>query len=162
MADDINYNTMVEKALLEVVRDSLRHAGENGLPNDQHFYVTFKTRFPGVSIPDHLSKRYQDEMTIVLQHQFWDIKVENSYFNVDLSFNHKRETLTIPFDALTAFADPSVQFGLQFTSHMPGVEDDLANAEGDKADIDADMTDDTDKPAEKQGEVIALDAFRKK
>jgi uncharacterized protein len=162
MADDINYNTMVEKALLEVVRESLRYAAENGLPNDQHFYITFKTRYPGVTIPDHLSKRYQDEMTIVLQHQFWDIRVENSYFNVDLSFNHKRETLTVPFDALTAFADPSVQFGLQFTSHLPGIEDEGIAADGGEAGTDTDKAVDTDKPAEKQGEVIALDAFRKK
>ena len=163
MADDINYNSMVEKALLEVVRESLRHAAEYGLPNDQHFYITFKTRFPGVTIPKHLSKRYQDEMTIVLQHQFWDIKVETTYFSVDLSFNHKRETLTIPFDALTAFADPSGQFGLQFTSGMPGSSEESEPIDDDNSEITAEDSDDSDaKPIEKQGEVIALDAFRKK
>ncbi|MEH6525971.1 MAG: ClpXP protease specificity-enhancing factor SspB [Sneathiella sp.] len=165
MADDINYNSMVEKALLEVVRESLRYAAEHGLPSDQHFYITFKTRFPGVTIPKHLSKRYQDEMTIVLQHQFWDIKVETTYFSVDLSFNHKRETLTIPFDALTAFADPSVQFGLQFTSIMPGANEEITSADDhvdDATNRPDDAGNDETKPVEKQGEVIALDAFRKK
>ena len=163
MANEINYNAMVEKALMEVVRESLRHAAENELPGDQHFYITFKTRFPGVTIPNHLSKRYQDEMTIVLQHQFWDIKVEDDFFSVDLSFNHKRETLTVPFDALTAFADPSVQFGLQFSSSMPGVEGELETADDGASHISPAITEEKDgKPAEKQGEVIALDAFRKK
>ncbi|USG60607.1 ClpXP protease specificity-enhancing factor SspB [Sneathiella marina] len=163
MADDINYNSMVEKALLEVVRNSLRHAAEYGLPNEQHFYITFKTRFPGVTIPKHLSKRYQDEMTIVLQHQFWDIKVETTYFSVDLSFNHNRETLTVPFDALTAFADPSVQFGLQFTSDLPGSSEGSISTDDDNSETsDEESVDSNTKPIGKQGEVIALDAFRKK
>ncbi len=161
MDGEINYTKMVENALLEVVRNALRHAAANGLPGDQHFYITFKTSFPGVSVPTHLSERYKDEMTIVLQHQFWDIVVEQDYFTVDLSFNHKRETLKVPFNALTAFADPSVQFGLQFSVTVPESE---VTAEpkatltkpAENADEEA-----SDAP-EKQGEVITLDAFRKK
>jgi len=154
--DEINYTAMVEKALMEVVRDSLRHIATHGLPGDQHFYITFKTQFPGISIPTHLSERYADEMTIVLQHQFWDVVVEKDYFSVDLSFNHKRETLTIPYAALTAFADPSAEFGLQFTSSIANipVEEDTPPTEPVEETIEAD--------SEKQGEVITLDAFRKK
>ena len=161
MNDEINYTKMVETALMDVVRNSLRHAAEYGLPGDQHFYITFKTRFPGVSVPSHLAERYKDEMTIVLQHQFWDIVVEPDYFTVDLSFNHKRETLKVPFDALTAFADPSVQFGLQFSTT-------LADAEAEPMPDDSDdktseeTAGETEQPPEKQGEIITLDAFRKK
>ncbi|MZR30157.1 SspB family protein [Sneathiella litorea] len=161
MNDEINYTKMVENALMDVVRNALRHAAEYGLPGDQHFYVTFKTGFPGVSVPAHLSERYKDEMTIVLQHQFWDIVVEPDYFTVDLSFNHKRETLKIPFDALTAFADPSVQFGLQFSA--TDLESDLeSQPESEDTEQKESLNDEEGETAEKQGEIIALDAFRKK
>jgi hypothetical protein len=158
MDDEINYNDMVEKALLEVVRESLRHVAKNGLPGDQHFYITFKTHFPGVDLPSHLAERYKDDMTIVLQHQFWDVVVEQDYFSVDLSFNHNRETLTIPFAALTAFADPSVQFGLQFTSTLPDQESPSVTETETAPEEEAAE----DQQETKPGEVIALDAFRKK
>jgi len=156
MEDEINYNNMVEKALLEVVRESLRHIAKNGLPGDQHFYITFKTHHPGVKLPKHLAERYRDDMTIVLQHQFWDVIVEQDYFSVDLSFNHNRETLTIPFAALTAFADPSVQFGLQFTSVLPDQKQETVETPAEEEGTDEEEQD------SKPGEVIALDAFRKK
>ncbi|WP_373086154.1 SspB family protein [Sneathiella sp.] len=162
MTDDINYNEMVEKALMEVVRDSLRYVGKHGLPNNQHFYITFKTRYPGVSLPKHLSDRYKDEMTIVLQHQFWDIVVEQAYFSVDLSFNHKRETLTVPFAALTAFADPSVQFGLQFNAGNISTPESTPLEDIDELADNTVKSDEDETPPEKQGEVITLDAFRKK
>ncbi|MCF8465874.1 MAG: hypothetical protein K9G33_00575 [Sneathiella sp.] len=161
MDDEINYSKMVEMALLEVVRNSLRHAAKHGLPGEQHFYITFKTRFPGVFIPSHLSERYKDEMTIVLQHQFWDVVVEPDYFSVDLSFNHKRETLTIPFNALTAFADPSVQFGLQFSGLAPVSKEMPSPKTRTEATEEGAKTMD-EKQSEKQGEIITLDAFRKK
>ncbi|MBO0335250.1 hypothetical protein J0X12_16635 [Sneathiella sp. CAU 1612] len=161
MDDEINYTKMVENALLEVVRNALRHVARNGLPGDQHFYITFKTQFPGVSVPKHLAERYKDEMTIVLQHQFWDVVVEQDYFTVDLSFNHKRETLRVPFDALTAFADPSVQFGLQFSVATPeGDITEQADAVLEESIDDAKA--EASKTPEKQGEIITLDAFRKK
>lgn len=161
MDDEINYTKMVENALLEVVRDALRHVATNGLPGDQHFYITFKTQFPGVSVPVHLSERYKDEMTIVLQHQFWDVVVEKDYFTVDLSFNHKRETLRVPFAALTAFADPSVQFGLQFSVTTP--EGDIsAETEAVLEELTDNEEAEASKSPEKQGEIITLDAFRKK
>ncbi|WP_288901148.1 ClpXP protease specificity-enhancing factor SspB [uncultured Sneathiella sp.] len=161
MDDEINYTKMVENALLEVVRNALRHVAKNGLPGDQHFYITFKTQFPGVSVPKHLAERYKDEMTIVLQHQFWDVVVKQDYFTVDLSFNHKRETLRVPFDALTAFADPSVQFGLQFSVATP--EGDITEqADAVLAESIDDAKAEASKTPEKQGEIITLDAFRKK
>lgn len=161
MDDEINYTKMVEKALLDVVRGALRHAAENGLPGEQHFYITFKTRYPGVSVPAHLAERYKDEMTIVLQHQFWNVVVTSDYFTVDLSFNHKRETLKIPFEALTAFADPSVQFGLQFST-SPSEEEAASRDDGQEENGDKQPIGETAKEAEKQGEIITLDAFRKK
>ncbi|MBO6826599.1 MAG: hypothetical protein JJ879_10390 [Sneathiella sp.] len=161
---DFNYNILVEQALLDVVRKSLQHAAENGLVGQQHFYVTFKTHHPGVSIPDHLRERYKDEMTIVLQHQYWDLTVDDEKFSIGLSFNHQRETLVIPLDAITAFADPSVQFGLQFNVSPEDLEVD-AVLEEDAPEDTKEMSSSADtKEADetKQGEVIALDAFRNK
>lgn len=163
MDGDINYNQLVERALIDVVRKSLVHAAEHGLSGQQHFYITFWTQHPDVSIPSHLVERYNDEMTIVLQHQYWNLKIENTYFSLELSFNHKRETLVIPFDAVTAFADPSVQFGLQFNLSTA----DTAEVAQPAAEVNTDnqpVPTSTDTPPEdvKAGEVITLDAFRKK
>lgn len=172
MDDEINYNELVETALMEVVKTALNHAGDFGLPGDQHFYITFKTHYPGVQIPAHLKERYKDDMTIVLQHQFSSLVIGDDSFSVDLSFNQRLETLTIPYAALTAFADPSVQFGLQFSvdgedegdgdgeRFAGGVEtdNDLESATGDAETGDLPA----DEGTQKQGEVIALDAFRKK
>ncbi|MBL4665789.1 MAG: hypothetical protein JKY04_00325 [Sneathiella sp.] len=160
MVGEINYNQLVEHALLNVVRDSIKHAVKHGLSGEQHFYVTFKTHHPNVSIPAHLKERYKDEMTIVLQHQYWDLIVEDDFFSLGLSFNHRRETLVIPFDAISAFADPSVQFGLQF--NIESAEDFTSDKDADQS-TSEEITDE-DKPAAKKehkaGEVIALDAFR--
>jgi hypothetical protein len=162
MDGEINYNQLVEKALMEVVRESLRCAAKDGLVGQQHFYITFKTNYPGINLPAHLQERYQDEMTIVLQHQFWNLTVEQNKFSLELSFNHQRELLEIPFDAVTAFADPSVQFGLQFNL---GPDDTLETADttatqNDEALEDVSASDEKEEP--KAGEVITLDAFRKK
>ena len=161
---EFNYNALVEQALMDVVRKSLRHAADNGLTGQQHFYVTFKTHHPGVSIPDHLRERYKDEMTIVVQHQYWDLTVDEEKFSIGLSFNHQRETLVIPLDAITAFADPSVQFGLQFNVSPEDLEVDGVLEEDSPEDTKelSPSADDKDAAENKQGEVIALDAFRNK
>jgi hypothetical protein len=112
--DLFDYGWMVENALRGVVREALVRAARDGLPGSHHFYVSFRTDDPGVAVPEHLAKEYAGEMTIVLQHQFWDLEVEEQHFSVLLSFHNKPERLTIPFAAITAFADPSVKFGLQF------------------------------------------------
>jgi len=157
MAEDLfRYDLMVENALRGVVRDALRRAIEHGLPGNHHFYLTFRTRAPGVEIPSYLIERYPDEMTIVLQYQYWNLEVEDRRFSVMLSFNDVRERLLVPFEALTGFADPSVQFGLQFQD----------SSAGDSGDSDPDPTppdDGGDTPDDGgTGEVVSLDHFRKK
>ena len=112
--DFIGYKALTDAALRGVVRDALRRAEKQGLVGSHHFYLTFLTKFPGVEIPDFLREQYPEEMTIIIQHQFWGLKVTEDTFEVTLSFKKLPATLIIPFQALTAFADPGVQFGLQF------------------------------------------------
>jgi uncharacterized protein len=110
----IPYDDVVQEALRAVVGRVLGDVHKNGLPGDHHFYITFKTRAPGVNIPLHLMERFPDEMTIVLQHKYWDLKVGAEHFEVGLSFSQVPAHLFIPFSAITAFVDPSVDFALQF------------------------------------------------
>jgi hypothetical protein len=113
MKNSIDYDQLVQKALRGVVSSVLKKVSVEGLPGRHHFYIAFRTDHPGVAIPDHLRARYPEEITIVLQHQYWDLKVYEDRFEVALSFNKKPETLVVPFEALSGFMDPSVQFGLQ-------------------------------------------------
>ena len=112
--DYMNYNEIVEQALKGVVRESLERVAENGLPGEHHFYISFLSGYPDVVMPDSLRERYPEEITIVLQHEFWDLEITDVGFSVMLSFNNTREFLNVPWAAITGFADPSVQFGLQF------------------------------------------------
>ena len=112
--DLIGYNTLVENGLRSVVREALRRVAEEGWPGTHHAYITFKTAAPGVEVPDFLHTRYPDELTIVLQHQFWGLEVEDDSFSVTLSFNKVGHRIVVPFAALTSYADPSIKFGLQF------------------------------------------------
>ena len=112
--DFIGYEALTDKALRGVVRDALRRVQKQGLIGSHHFYITFKTHDSGVEIPDFLKERYPDEMTIVLQNQYSGLHVTEDAFEVMLTFQKLPATLFIPFSALTAFADPAVQFGLQF------------------------------------------------
>lgn len=118
MSEDlIGYDVLTQEAMRGVVKAALaRCVGGRGLPGRHHFYVTFRTHAPGVIIPDHLSARYPDEMTIVLEHQFWDLEVFPDRFRVILKFQGQPYPLTVPFLAITRFYDPSVRFGLQFDS----------------------------------------------
>ena len=148
---------MVENALRGVVREVLTRTATKGRPGAHHFYISFRTHYPGVTLPDHLLTQYPEEMTIVIEHQFWDLKVEEERFAVTLSFHNRPERLTIPFAAVTAFADPSVKFGLQFQAvtaeaDTPSAAPAMAMSKGDNP---------ADK-APKTGEVVTLDAFRKK
>lgn len=157
MQDQINYSELIDGAMRGVVRDVLRFVEKNGLPGTHHFYISFRTDAPGVRVSDALRARYPQEMTIVLQHQFWDFQVEEEQFQVTLSFGGVPEKLLIAFSALTAFADPSIKFGLQFQnvaaedepgggSPMPPLPKDSAQDEN---------------PAQ-AAEIFSLDAFRKK
>jgi len=111
----IPYDEIVQEALRAVVGRVLGEVEQTGgLPGEHHFYITFKTRHPGVSIPKHLMERFPDEMTIVIQHRFWDLKVEDDGFTVGLSFGGVPATLLVPFAAVTQFHDPAVEFALTF------------------------------------------------
>jgi hypothetical protein len=129
----IPYDEIVQEALRAVVGRVLGQVEAEGgtLPGNHHFYITFKTEAPGVSIPAHLKERFPDEMTIVLQNKFWDLTVEDDGFSVGLSFNQVPAKLVIPFSAITAFVDPAVDFGLQFQAAIsedePEPHDDAEN-----------------------------------
>ena len=112
--ETIDYPGMIDSAMRGVVREALIHIDKFGLPGDHHFFISFQTTYPGVSISPQLKSRYPEEITIVVQHQFWDLKITDKQFSIMLSFNNIPEKLVVPFDALTAFADPSIKFGLQF------------------------------------------------
>jgi hypothetical protein len=158
MSEDLlRYDLLIENALREVVRQTLVKVGKDGLPGEHHFYITFLTHDEGVDIPAYLKEQYPEEMTIVLQYQFFNLKIDDKGFSVMLSFNNVREKLTIPFAAITTFADPSVNFALQFQSG--GEDDDEEGPDGDGPDGDKDG--DGEKEV-KRGEVISLDMFRKK
>jgi len=110
----LSYERMVEDALRGVLREALKITAAQGLPGAHHFYITFDTTAPGVQIAASLKALHPNEMTIVLQHQFWDLVVEDDFFEIALSFNGVRQHLHVPFSAVTAFADPHAKFGLQF------------------------------------------------
>ena len=118
--DHIGYDELVDNALRGAMREVLLRVAEDGLLGSHHLYITFRTSFPGVDIPSYLRERYPDELTIVLQHQFWGLDVTDEGFSVTLSFNKAREHVSVPFAALTRFADPGVKFGLQFEIKSAG------------------------------------------
>jgi hypothetical protein len=127
--DHIRYDLLTQQALRAVVRRVLSDVAKTGsLPGDHHFYVTFDTRASGVKLSSRLREQYPEEMTIVLQHQFWDLAVTEAHFEVALSFNGISEKLHVPLDAIKGFFDPSVQFGLQFETVTDGPRD-IAPAE---------------------------------
>ena len=119
--DHIGYDDLVDSALRGAMRMVLLRVAEEGLLGNHQLYITFRTNYPGVNIPSYLRERYPDELTIVLQHQFWSLDVTEAGFSVTLSFNKAREHVSVPFAALTRFADPGVKFGLQFEANTPGV-----------------------------------------
>lgn len=113
-----DYDELVQDALKGAIRKVLQHVADHGLPGEHHFYITFDTNAEGVHLPPHLKERYADDMTIVLQHRYWGLKVEEEQFELKLSFDGKPELLVIPFSSLIAFVDPSAQFALQFSSDL--------------------------------------------
>ena len=154
--DLFDYPQMVQAALRGVVRETLARTAREGLRGAHHFYVSFRTDVPGVVLPDHLLDKYPEEMTIVLQHQFWGLEVGDEEFSVTVSFQNRPEQLTIPFAAVTSFADPSVKFGLQF--ELPAAK------QGDTAALPAKVpVEEAPKPPPRQAaEIVTLDKFRKK
>ena len=160
MAQDLyQYEKMVERALRGVVREAIERAAAEGLRGQHHFYIGFATEMEGVAIPESLRSRYPQEMTIVLQHQYWDLEVGENAFSVTLSFQKQLERLTVPFAAVRSFADPSVNFALEFA--VP--EGEGAKAGGVPAPISA-VPQPADQPVPEKGtaEVVTLDSFRKR
>lgn len=167
----LDYERLVDGALKGVVRESLALAARRGLPGAHHFYVTFKTQHPGVEMSDVLRGRYPDEMTIVLQHQFWGLEANEDTFEVTLSFSGVSERLKVPYAALTSFVDPSVKFGLQFragaaaptaaTTQASQAASAAKAAEAKPPEPKAVPAAEA-APAEPADKVISLDSFRKK
>lgn len=161
--DLIRYDLLAQAALRGVVRTVLADAAKNGLPGDHHFKITFVTAADGVRLSDRMRAQYPQAMTIILQHQFWDLAVREEGFEVGLSFGGVAEKLTVPFNAVTAFFDPSVQFGFQFEPL------DAEASETESADKTAEpLSAPAPAPEAKQdipdggAEVVSLDRFRKK
>jgi uncharacterized protein len=137
MADHIRYDLLTQQALRGVVRNVLTDAAKKGLPGDHHFYISFDTKADGVRMSDRLRAQYPEEMTVILQHQFWDLAVTEQGFEVGMSFGGIPEKLAIPFDAISGFFDPSVQFGLQFeeiAEGQTGLKQDTQKPDGKKPD----------------------------
>ena len=181
MRDHFNYPKMVDAALRGVVRTAMQQVQERGLHGNHHLYVSFLTHYPGVVVAEYLRDKYPKEMTIVLQHQFWDLDISGDSLDLTLSFNKVPERLIIPYAAMTGFADPSVQFGLQFQPDQSRVESPDIGVVGlpaqitpggavisvgnnaDDEDNDTDEEAGVDVPEPSTGEkVVALDQFRKK
>lgn len=165
MSDDlpdslIPYDEIVQEALRAVVGRVLGEVERSGgLPGEHHFYITFKTQAPGVSVPQHLTQRFPDEMTIVLQNKFWDLKVGESGFQVSLTFNQIPAQLVIPFSAITAFVDPAVNFALQFQAQEEG---ELAEPH-EAAENDGPATESQPETAREDGSnVVTVDFGKKK
>jgi hypothetical protein len=175
MAEDlIRYDILAQDALRGVVRKVLAEVARTGLPGEHHFYVTFGTHTPGVRVSSRLLARYPEEMTIVIQHQYWDLAVTEHAFEVRLSFQNQMERLLVPFTAIKAFQDPSVPFRLQF--EVVG----KSEAEGTPAEhppveieaprpvpalprlVETPAEDAPPAPAAGEAQVVSLDAFRKK
>jgi hypothetical protein len=159
--EHLNYDEMVEDALRGVVRRALERVAATGLPGSHHFYITFRTDHPDVEIADHLLMQFPHVITVVLQYQFWDLEVEDDRFTVTLSFSNRPERIQVPFAAVTAFVDPSVDFGLQFGGReqtavgRPAAEPQAEAAEPDDGRAATEGPDEGDK-------VVNLDLFRKK
>jgi hypothetical protein len=187
MPDHIRYDLVTQQALRGVVRNVLVEAAKKGLPGEHHFYISFDTKAEGVRLSDRLRAQYPEQMTIILQHQFWDLEVDENGFSAGLSFGGVPEKLTVPFEAIKGFFDPSVQFGLQFeevgdgeaqpatdVTAKPASKKKLppaaapsatpAPAPAPAAVPTAAATEKPDKPDKPSGgaEVVRLDRFRKK
>ena len=169
MAEDlIRYDVLAQEALRGLVRKVLSEVAQTGLPGDHHFFITFDTNHPGVRISSRLRQQYPNEMTVVLQHQFWDLTVTDSTFEVGLSFNGVPERLLVPFHAISAFVDPQASFGLKFD---PATEGDVsaapveATANAPAPPVENPVPEGAPAPSPETAggaAVVSLDAFRKK
>ncbi len=158
------YNEWAEEALKHVVVKALSYVATNGRPGEHHFYVTFATRHRGVVMPEWLRAKYPSEITIVVQHEFWDLKCDEFGFSIGLSFNNIPTTVVVPMDAVTGFADPYAQFGLRF--RPTGLEADAPKTESDAAPAETETPSAADPALQAappdSPQVVSLDAFRRR
>ncbi|MGV6811069.1 MAG: SspB family protein [Brevirhabdus sp.] len=163
MTDTIDYGNLMHDAMRRLIATVLDDVGQNGLPGDHHFYITYDTTHPGIQMPDWMKERYPSEITIVIQHQFEDLSVDENGFHITLSFGDQPVPLYVHFDALLNFVDPSVEFGLVFRHHDEDDDEDAADLhivdETEEPDIEAPQ--DSAAAAPKDAEVVSLDSFRK-
>lgn len=186
MNDRFHYDALVDDALRSVVRRVLTQVAETGLPGSHHFYISFRSTDPGVELPEYLRAKYPEEMTIVLQHQYWDLIIRDDDFEVTVSFNKQQERIKVPFAALSAFVDPSVRFGLQFDRRdkttgekvsadkpesaaaptplpVPEKRPATTASEGQETQAEGEATTaEAPKPEDAASKVVKLDSFRKK
>lgn len=151
------YDKLVQKALLSVVKEVLSSVAAHGLDGNHHFYIRFRTDHPRTRVPKFLRDQHPEEVMIVLQHQFWNLEVQASGISVELSFTGIRETLFIPFDALTAFVDPSVKFALQFVPHF---DDTFSPSDG--PDDGERKKPSVDSGTQKDATIVSFDSLKKK
>lgn len=151
MARGIDYGNLMHRAMRGLIQTVLRDVQKNGLPGAHHFFITFDTTAPGVEMADWLRARYPAEMTVVLQHWFDDLQVTDQGFAITLNFGNNPERLTIPFDSIRTFVDPSVEFGLRFETHDQDEDEAPESAEDDPE----------DDPPPHDAQVVRLDRFRK-
>ena len=161
--DTINYGELIDDAMHIIVRKALEKVIKDGLPGEHHFFISFLTQYPGVKISPALIEKYPEEMTIVLQYQFSDLFVDEKGMGISLSFDNVKESLYIPFMSLTAFADPSVKFGLQFR-HVMDEDYEVDDASSELENITDDNPKSTTKAKSDKcpDNVVTLDSFRKK
>ena len=155
--ENIDYPALIHEALMGVVREVLCQVAEEGLPGDHHFYLTFRTDHPDVVMPTSLKIRHPETMTIILQHQFWDLSIEEKVFGVTMRFGGSKHQLTIPFEALTSFIDPDAEFGLQLGESSQEGEEEIADESGEGY-----STAESGSTLDKTGDVVSIDEFRKK
>lgn len=155
MARKIDYGNLMHQAMRSLITEVLRDVEANGLPGDHHFFITFDTGHPDAMLADWLRDRYPQEMTVVMQHWYDNLKVDPQGFAITLNFGDAPEPLYIPFNAVRTFVDPSVEFGLRFETHDNDDEED--------ADEDAPMDEDVEQGTDerKDAEVVSLDKWRK-
>ena len=167
--DLIRYDVLAQEALRGVVKTVLTEVAQTGLPGEHHFFITFDTRHPGVRISSRLHEQYPQEMTIVLQHQFWDLAVTDSTVQVGLSFNGIPERLLVPFSAINSFVDPHASFGLKFDPQPEAAAaEEIASTDAAESlsagggERKNEAGPDAAEPAAGTADVVSLDAFRKK
>lgn len=171
MAKSIDYGNLMHNAMRGLIRQVLENVRKDGLPGDHHFFITFDTMHPDVELADWLSDRYPEEMTVVIQHWFDNLEVNEDSFSITLNFGDSPEPLFIPYDAIRTFVDPSVEFGLRFETQETDEdaledEDDLDPVASDvsefsAAPVKASQDETSDDSAPKEAEIVSLDQFRK-